>query len=213
MVARHLAAKRAAGHFGDSNPALHGELPAPGDFPDRGNGTGKPTAPGKIARRNAARRVIWQLKRTERTSSPDGRLHPTPGNTKPRFWAGLLTRRHPLPAPSRADFVAQWRVAGIVRPTAAGAVPEWPHVQCAESPASRFTLRRGRGPRHPKRLPFYVRENRLASRCWIIDAGLVDRRGHPFRSSSVTRATRNALPRGGILADYPPPQQGGTDTI
>lgn len=28
-------------------------------------------------------------------SIPDGRLHPTPGHSKPRFWAGLLTRLHP----------------------------------------------------------------------------------------------------------------------
>ena len=59
-------------------------------------------------------------KDSETTPKPDGRLHPTPGNTKPQFWAGLLTRRRPLPAPSRANYIAQWHITGIVRLTAAG---------------------------------------------------------------------------------------------
>jgi hypothetical protein len=50
-----------------------------------------------------------QHRKRKTTQAPSGRLHPTPGNTKPSFRAGLLTRRHPPSAPSRADSFAQWR--------------------------------------------------------------------------------------------------------
>jgi hypothetical protein len=67
----------------------------------------------------ATAQVVWRRER-KTLPEPDGRLHPTPGNTKPRSWAGLLTRRHPFPAPSRANYIAQWHITGIVRLTAAG---------------------------------------------------------------------------------------------
>ena len=52
------------------------------------------------------------------------RPSPTPGNTHPSSQAGLLTRRHPSPAPSRTNYIVQWPIVGVVGPTAAGAAPE-----------------------------------------------------------------------------------------
>ena len=50
----------------------------------------------------------------------------------PVFWlAFILLRAFPR-------WTSQWRIAGVVRLTAAGAAPEWPHLH-AGSPVSRLT--------------------------------------------------------------------------
>ena len=76
------------------------------------------------------------------------RSSPTPGNTHPRFrpvfWLAVILFRH-LPARN----VAQWRLAGVVRLTAAGAAPECPFPEGEwrhRLPVSPSPRPRGRAP-------------------------------------------------------------------
>jgi hypothetical protein len=85
-------------------------------------------------------------KRKKTVLAPSGWLHPTPGNTKPPSWAGILTCRHPSSAPSHADFT-QWcspKSSGLQQRGLCRNVHEM------APPASRFTLRHDRGTGHPK---------------------------------------------------------------
>ena len=61
------------------------------------------------------------MQSVRKPGSESSEPHPSPRGLAPHsFQAGLLTRLHPRPAPSHAKYVAQWHVAGFVRPTAAG---------------------------------------------------------------------------------------------
>ncbi len=74
----------------------------------------------------------WHARRSGTDYGPT--RHQTAGFTPPRgtpnqFWAGLLTRLHPPPAPSHAHqkYAAQWHLPDSSGLQQRGAVPEWLH--------------------------------------------------------------------------------------